>query len=206
MNTAPLIWAVFILNVMSSLIKEKLPEMDEQRRPEIFHIALLSAYAIGIHSIEALIPTPIPWLRFGFANIVTLTTLLLYGLKAGLTVTLIRVFVGSLITGTFLGPAFVLSLSGGVSSTLIMWVAKILFGRLLSPIGLSLIGALIHNIVQLFFAYLFFVRRIEAIIFISPLIILFGTMTGAFNGIITSLVIKKIQETREAEKIEPATS
>jgi heptaprenyl diphosphate synthase len=162
-----------------------------------FYIALLSAYAIGLNSIERLIPTPIPWLRFGFVNIITLTTLLLYGLKAGMTVTLIRVFVVSLLAGTFLGPAFILSLGGGVSSTLIMWTASVLCGRLLSPIGLSLLGALAHNLAQLSLAYVFFVRRLEAIIFISPIIIFFGVITGTFNGIVTTLVVRKIKETRE---------
>jgi len=168
------------------------PGINEQKNSENFHIALLAAYAIGIHSVEKFIPTPIPWLRFGFANIITLTTLLLYGLKAGMTVTLIRIFVVSLFTGTFLGPAFVLSLGGGVSSTLVMWMTMVLFGRLLSPIGLSLFGALAHNIAQLFLAYLFFVRRLEAIIFISPIIILLGIITGTFNGIVTSLIVRRV--------------
>lgn len=185
---------------MKNSTNEILPEINEQNHSENFHIALLSAYAVGLHSIEALIPTPIPWLRFGFTNIITLTTLLLYGLKAGMTVTLIRVFVGSLFMGTFLGPAFALSLGGGVSSTLVMWFAKVLFGRLFSPIGLSLLGALAHNIVQLFLAYLFFVRRLEAIVFISPIIILFGIITGAFNGIVTSLIIKRIRESKEPKR------
>lgn len=176
------------------------PEINEQKNSENFHIALLAAYAIGIHSIEKLIPTPIPWLRFGFANIITLTTLLLYGLKAGMTVTLIRIFIVSLFTGTFLGPAFILSLGGGVSSTLIMWVSMVLFGRLFSPMGLSLLGALTHNITQLFLAYLFFVRRLEAIIFISPIIVLLGVITGTFNGIVTGLIIKRVRETKEAHK------
>lgn len=173
-----------------------------QENSENFHIALLAAYAIGLHSVEALIPTPIPWLRFGFANIITLTTLLLYGLKAGMTVTLIRIFIVSLFTGTFLGPAFVLSLGGGVSSTLVMWMAMVLFGRFFGPIGLSLLGALAHNIAQLFLAYLFFVRRLEAIIFISPIIILLGIITGTFNGIVTGLIIKRVKETKENQKAE----
>ncbi len=178
------------------------PEISEQKNSGNFHIALLAAYAIGLHSVEALIPTPIPWLRLGFANIITLTTLLLYGLKAGMTVTLIRVFITSFFTGTFLGPAFVLSLGGGVSSTLMMWLVKVLSGRLFGPVGLSLFGALTHNIAQLFLAYLFFIRRIEAVVFISPIIILFGTITGAFNGIVTGLIIKKVEETKEAKKTE----
>ncbi|MCK5427620.1 MAG: Gx transporter family protein [Thermodesulfovibrionia bacterium] len=175
-------------------------KVKEQKNSENFHIALLAAYAIGLHSIEKLIPTPIPWLRFGFVNIITLTTLILYGLKAGMSVTLIRIFVTSLFAGTFLGPAFVLSLGGGVSSTLVMWSAQSLFGKLLGPIGLSLLGALTHNIAQLFLAYLFFIRRIEAIVVISPIIILLGIITGTFNGVVTGLVVKKIKETKEAQK------
>ncbi|UCF87449.1 MAG: Gx transporter family protein, partial [Nitrospiraceae bacterium] len=134
------------------------PAVDEQKKSENIHIALLAAYAIGLHSIERFIPSPVPWLRFGFANIITLTTLFIYGLKAGMTVTLIRFFVGSLFTGTFLGPAFALSLAGGIASTLVMWSAKILAGRILSHMGLSLLGALSHNVAQLLMAYLFFVR------------------------------------------------
>lgn len=184
---------------MNNLSNQTLNEINSQNRSENFHIALLSAYAIGLHSIEALIPTPIPWLRFGFANIITLTTLLLYGLKAGMTVTLIRVFIGSLFTGTFLGPAFVLSLGGGITSTLVMWSATVLFGRLCGPVSLSILGALAHNITQLFLAYLFFVKRLEAILFISPIIILFGIITGIFNGIVTGLIIKKVRESKEVK-------
>ncbi len=172
--------------------------ISEDRRTEIFHIALLSAYAIGLHGIERLIPTPIPWLRFGFSNIITLTTLYLYGLKAGMTVTLIRVFLGSLFAGTFLGPAFALSLGAGVLSTLVMWSAMVFSGRLFSPIGISLLGALAHNITQLFLAYLIFVRRLEAIVFISPIIILFGIITGTFNGIITNLIVERVRKSKES--------
>ncbi|TNF52695.1 Gx transporter family protein [bacterium] len=174
------------------------PGVDEQKKSENIHIALLAAYAIGLHSIERFIPSPVPWLRFGFANIITLTTLFIYGLKAGMTVTLIRVFVGSLFTGTFLGPAFALSLAGGIASTLVMWSAKILAGRILSPMGLSLLGALSHNVAQLFMAYLFFVRRLEAILFISPIIILMGTLAGAINGTVTGLVLKRISESKNS--------
>ncbi|MBI4687413.1 MAG: Gx transporter family protein [Nitrospirae bacterium] len=175
-------------------------DSSEPKTPETFHIALLSAYAVGVHGIESLIPMPIPWLKIGLANIITLTTLLLYGLKAGMTVTLIRVFIGSLFGGTFLGPAFVLSIGGGVASTLVMWASRNLFGRLLSPVGVSLLGAMTHNISQLFLAYLFFVRRIEAIMLISPVIIMLGAITGAFNGIITTLIINRIKEHRENQK------
>ena len=61
-------------------------------------IALLAAYAIGLHGLERMIPAPIPWLRFGLANIITLTALILYGFRVAMTITLIRVLIGSLFT------------------------------------------------------------------------------------------------------------
>ena len=151
-------------------IKNDVPFPDNQKiRTETLHIALLSAYAVGLHSIEALIPTPVPWLRLGLANIITLTTLYLYGLRAGMIVTLTRVFIRSLLAGTFLGPAFVMSLGGGIASTLVMWAIKAILGRFSNPISVSFFGALTHNITQLFLAYILFVKRIEAILIVSPL-------------------------------------
>lgn len=166
---------------------------------EPVQIALLSAYAVGLHSIEAMIPTPVPWLRLGLANIITLTTLYLYGLRAGMTVTLVRVFIRSLLAGTFLGPAFIMSLGGGVASTFVMWGVKTTAGRLFGPVSVSIVGALMHNVTQLFLAYLLFVRQIDAILLISPVILFAGLITGVFNGIVTNLIINKIKEKKKSQ-------
>lgn len=162
-----------------------------------YRIALLSAYALGLHGFESLLPTPIPWLRLGLANIITLTTLLLYGMRAAIMVTLIRVILGSLFTGTFLGPAFILSFGGGVTSTVAMGIIVSLIPKLFGPVGLSLIGALFHNIAQLFLAYFLFIQRIEAILLISPVIILLGTLTGTVNGVVSDIIIKNLKNTDE---------
>lgn len=159
-----------------------------------YRIALLSAYALALHGFESLLPTPVPWLRLGLANIITLTTLFLYGVRAAIMVTLIRVILSSLFTGTFLGPAFILSLGGGVTSTLTMGFVLSMAPRLFSTIGLSIIGALFHNITQLFIAYFIFIQRIEAILLISPLIILIGALTGTMNGIVSDLLIKNLKK------------
>jgi heptaprenyl diphosphate synthase len=156
-------------------------------------IALLSAFALAIHSVESFIPTPIPWLRLGFANIVTLVTLSLYGLYPAVMVTIIRVVLGSLFAGTFLGPSFLLSLGGGAASTLAMWIVLVSIPRIFSVTGISIIGALFHNAAQLFIAYFLLVRRIEAILLIAPLIMLFGTLTGAINGFISGILIKNLK-------------
>jgi heptaprenyl diphosphate synthase len=177
------------------------PERNQNVSSETIHIALLSAYAVGLHSIESLIPTPVPWLRLGLANIITLTTLYLYGLRAGMIVTLTRVIIRSLLAGTFLGPAFAMSLGGGVASTLVMWGLKVIFGRLLSPVSVSIFGALTHNVAQLFLAYLLFVRQVRAILLISPIILGAGLITGIFNGIVTNLIINKIQKKKQAREV-----
>ncbi|MBI5188089.1 MAG: Gx transporter family protein [Nitrospirae bacterium] len=162
-----------------------------------YRIALLSAYALALHGFEGILPTPIPWLRLGLANIITLTTLLLYGFRPAIMVTLIRVILASLFTGTFLGPAFILSLGGGVTSTLAMGLILSLMPELFGPVGLSLIGALFHNIAQLLLAYVIFIQRIEAILLISPIIILIGTLTGSVNGIISEILIKNLKNTEK---------
>ena len=156
-------------------------------------LAILAAYAIAIHGFERLLPTPIPWLRFGLANIITLTALILYGFRVGMTITMIRVFVGSFFTGTFLGPAFLLSFGAGVTSTAAMALSLKLAPRIFSPIGISLIGAMFHNITQLLIAYALFIKRFEVVIILSPVMILIGTLTGTMNGIVTSMLIKGIE-------------
>jgi heptaprenyl diphosphate synthase len=162
------------------------------RSQDKYRIAVLAAYALALSGFESLIPTPIPWLRLGLANIITLAALLLYGFGTAISVTLIRVILASLFMGTFLGPAFILSFGGGVSSTVAMGLAHRLFRRMFGPVGLSLIGALFHNLAQLALAYVLFIQRIEAVLFISPILVLLGTFTGVTNGVISSLLIEKV--------------
>ena len=166
-----------------------------------YRVAVLSAYALVLYGFEGLIPTPVPWLRLGLANIITLVALLLYGMRIAMMVTLIRVILASILTGTFLGPAFILSFAGGVASTAAMGLTCLVFRDLFGPVGLSLIGALFHNLAQLGFAYFLFIQRIEAILIISPVILLLGTLTGGVNGVVSHLLINNILQ-KDGEKIQ----
>jgi heptaprenyl diphosphate synthase len=155
-------------------------------------IAVLSAYALALHGFEAMLPSPIPWLRFGLANIITLTALVLFGFRTAFMITLIRVVLGSIFTGTFLGPSFILSLGGGLAGTCAMGAVHSISKGLFGPVGLSLIGAFFHNTAQLFFAYLLFIQRVEAVLIVSPVILLIGTLTGFANGIVSDILIKNL--------------
>jgi heptaprenyl diphosphate synthase len=168
---------------------------DKQR------IAVLAAYALAVHGFESLLPSPIPWLKLGLANIITLVALVLYGFRTALMVTLVRVVLASIFIGTFLGPAFILSTGGGIASVVAMGLSIKIFRRLFGPVGISLIGALFHNIAQLSLAYFLFIRRVEAVLIISPVIILIGSVTGIVNGIISDILIKNLLK-KEGEKIQ----
>ena len=83
-------------------------------------VAGLAALAILIHIAETAIPSPLPGIKPGLANVVTLLTLMHFGWRAACWVSLLRVFVGSIVLGTFLGPPFFLGLSGAVGSLLLL--------------------------------------------------------------------------------------
>ncbi|MFH0826213.1 MAG: Gx transporter family protein [Pseudomonadota bacterium] len=152
------------------------------RVERLTRMALLLALATVIHTVEALLPVTAGWFRPGLANIVGLTTLFLYGFKEALFVTLGRVFLGSLATGLFGSPAFLLSLSGGVSAMAAMGSAHRYGRRRFSVIGISLFGAVFHNIGQLFMAYLLIIRH-EGVLLLLPVMILTAAGTGLINGV-----------------------
>jgi len=167
---------------------------EDMARRSTARIAVLSAFAVVLHAVEALIPAPLPWLRFGFANIITLVGLSLYGFRAGMTITIIRVFVGGFWRGTLLGPPFILSLGGGLVSTIAMWTAMFGFRHILSPIGVSLLGAIAHNITQLLLAQVLFIKNREVLIALTPVILGIGTVTGSINGFASLLILSRLSE------------
>lgn len=159
---------------------------------EMVYLSLLATYAIVVHSLEMVFPSPLPWLRLGLANIITLVTLILFGLKAALFVTVIRVLVGSFLVGSFLNPGFFLSLSGGIMSTLVMGLVILIFRKAFSPVGVSLIGAFTHNLTQIAVAYLIIVKR-EEIFLLTPIILGFAILTGMFNGIASTILANNLK-------------
>lgn len=159
---------------------------------EMVYLSLLATFAIVVHSLETVFPSPLPWLRLGLANIMTLVTLILFGLKAGLYITIIRVVVGSLLTGSFMNPGFFLSLSGGIMSTLAMGFMISIFKNAFSPVGISLIGAFVHNLTQVAMAYVLIVGRKE-IFFLTPIILGFAIITGTFNGIASTVLANHLK-------------
>lgn len=159
------------------------------RVQELARLALLLALATVVHTAEAFLPVTVGWFRFGFANIIGLATLYLYGFKDALVVTVGRIFLGSLASGLFGSPAFLLSLAGGLSAILAMGLAYRFGARVFSEIGISVIGATVHNVAQLMAAYVILIRN-EAVLLLLPLMILTAVGTGFVNGLAARFFIR----------------
>ncbi|MBN2461685.1 MAG: Gx transporter family protein [Candidatus Cloacimonetes bacterium] len=160
------------------------------KRDRIILLAFLTAFASTIYMVETFIPKPLPFLRLGLANIVVLITLLLGQLRAALLVALGKSVIGGFITGTLLSPTTLLSLGGSISSILVMFL--IIHADLgMSIIGVSIGGAVVHNLVQLSIVRVLLIPQ-DRIFYLTPLLLIMGIVTGAFTGFITGLTVKKI--------------
>ncbi|HEY7745157.1 MAG TPA: Gx transporter family protein [Desulfuromonadales bacterium] len=167
------------------------PAELERIRRRIF-LALFIALAVALHTLEALLPSPAPWFRLGFANILTLTALFLYGGRAAWSVTLARIAVGSLFLGTLFSPGFLLSLSGGVAAVALMTGARALAGRRLGPVGISVLGAAGHAAGQVLIAWLLLIRH-DGIWTLFPFLLLFSLGTGIANGVAADLLLELLR-------------
>lgn len=135
-------------------------------------------------------PFPVPGVKLGLANIITLLTLVLFEFKTALTVTLLRAVLGSLLSGTLFGFGFLLSVSGALSATCLM----ALFLRFLpafSLIGVSVIGAIAHNLGQLSMAAL--LMSYSGIFYYLPVMMLFSLPTGLLIGILAKKLVAFLQ-------------
>ncbi|MGB9618193.1 MAG: Gx transporter family protein, partial [Desulfomonilaceae bacterium] len=108
------------------------PLENRSKTVKLARVGMLLALAVVIHSAEAMLPVTVLWFKFGFANIIGLATLYLFGFRYALFVTVGRVFLGSLLTGLFGSPAFLFSLAGGVAAIFAMGGVKKIGGRAFS--------------------------------------------------------------------------
>src|SRR5574343_173870 len=69
-------------------------------------VAWLATAAVGLSLVDAAIPSPLPGVKPGLANIVTLIVLARYGWGTAVWVSALRVLAGSLLLGFFLTPVF----------------------------------------------------------------------------------------------------
>ena len=174
-----------------TLLRDRRDEVNRSRTSKkAIQLSLIVAVGLVLFLFESFIPRPLPWLKPGLANIATLFTLYTFDLRCALTVTLLRILLGSLIIGSLFNPAFVLSFGGGLTATLAMAVTLKYGQKFLSVLGVSVIGAFCHNAMQILLAYFVIIKHGELFLLL-PIVLLSSIFTGFVVGLITYYLLEK---------------
>jgi heptaprenyl diphosphate synthase len=146
--------------------------------------ALFGALCLFFATIEYLFPKPLPFLRLGLANLPLLLALGVVPTRNVLLVALLKVVGQGLLHGTFASYVFLFSLSGTAASVLVMIGAARLGGRQISLVGVSLLGALASNAVQILLSINFIFGQNARMI--APVLLGFGSIGGLLVGLLAS--------------------
>ena len=156
-------------------------------------MALLTAIALTIFVIENQIPTPvpIPGVKLGLANIITLITMKLLGKKEAGAVLLVRILMGAMFAGS---PSTLLfSAAGGLLAYLVMCMTVDHFGENQLWIVSALAG-LAHNAGQLLACVL--VVRTPGVFAYAPILAASGVITGVFTGFAAQYLLKVLKKAK----------
>lgn len=145
-------------------------------------LTLLSAMlgtALMLSFLEAVLPLGflLPGFKLGISNIIILLVLKTWGFKEAIAINLVRIFITALLFGNVFG--LVLSLAGGISSTLLMFFLLKIKG--LSSIGVSSAAGAMHNLAQLGASCI--LLNTFSLQYLASLLLILGGITGAVCGI-----------------------
>lgn len=151
-------------------------------------MAVLIAGSIILSIFDSFIPSFVPGMKLGLANIIILIALYTLGIKEAIIINLLRVYLSALLKGTIFNVGFLMSLSGAIFSILIMIVFKLIFKNKISIITVSILGAIFHSGGQILVAILYF--ETFNMVFYLPILSLISVATGVLMGVIAKQVIK----------------
>lgn len=162
----------------------KLPASQDDHR-----IARLAAFAIGLSLVEAALPSPLPGVKPGLANIITLLVLQRYGWRAAAWVSLLRVVAGSLLLGSFLSPGFVLSFSGALASLAVLALVCRLPSAWFGTVSHSVLAAFAHIAAQIVVVYVWLIPH-AGVFYLAPLFAAAALLFGIVNGLVTARLLE----------------
>ena len=151
-------------------------------------LALLSAIALTIFMVEAQIPAlvPIPGVKVGLANIVTVFAVFALGPKEGASVLFVRIFLGAVFAGNF-STIFYSAAGGACAIGVTILLKKILTTKQLWVAGSM--GAVAHSIGQMAVAIL--ITGTPGLIVYLPVMIAISIVTGLFTGLCAQFLVNR---------------
>jgi heptaprenyl diphosphate synthase len=155
---------------------------------KLTRLGLLSAIALTIFMVEAQIPPliPIPGIKLGLANIVTVFAVFAMGSKEGSLILAVRVFLGAVFSGQM--STIFYSAAGGLLAILAtIGLKRILRGNQLWIAGC--LGAVAHSVGQMAAAIV--ISGTPALAVYLPVMILCGLLSGLFTGLCAQLLVNR---------------
>ena len=160
---------------------------------QVARLALLTAIALTIFLVEAQLPAaPIPGVKLGLANIVTVYAVFALGPRDALMVLCARVFLGAVFSGQMMTLLY--SGAGGLLS----WLALCLLCRLLDRKQMWLaspVAGMCHNVGQLLAAA--GVMRTWAVLAYLPYLVIAGVVAGLFTGVAAQVLDGRLEKLRK---------
>lgn len=151
-------------------------------------LGLLTAIALTIFMLEAQLPAPIPvpGVKLGLANIVTVFTVFLLGPREGVLVLAARIFLGAVFAGNF--STILYSAAGGALAIAVtIGLKRVLKGNQLWVAGCA--GAVAHSIGQM--AVAVWVSGTLGLLAYLPILIAVSIVTGLFTGLCAQFLLNR---------------
>lgn len=154
-------------------------------------LGILISQALILNIIERMIPVPVPvpGIKLGLANAISLIAIILFGTKEAAVVVVLRTFLGSVFGGGF--SAFIYSLIGGLVSTLAMALLYKKFRSIFSLPAISVVGAMFHNAGQITVASII-VQNARLFIYL-PVLMISAFITGLFIGFVVQYTMRPLK-------------
>ena len=151
-------------------------------------LSLLTAIALTIFMVEAQIPalTPIPGIKMGLANIVTVFVVFAIGSKEAAAVLFVRIFLGAVFAGNF-STIFYSAAGGACAIGVTILLKKILTKKQLWVAGA--LGAIAHSIGQMAMAVA--ITATPGLIAYLPVMIVVSIITGTFTGLCAQFLVNR---------------
>ncbi len=166
--------------------------MNNTLENRLLWLAFYTAAAASLNIVENLLMRllPLPFIRIGLSNVVILYLIYKNKVWDAFIVNIGKSLLSGLFTFTLLSPSTLMSLSGGLAALIVMYLAKNL--RLgFSIIGISICGAIAHNITQLAIARAVIIKS-DQVFVLTPLLLVIGLLNGCLTAFITLYVDKRI--------------
>lgn len=153
----------------------------------IAKLGLLTAVALVLGYVDSMIPiSTIPGIKLGLSNTVLLYAIFLLDAKSAWILMFLKVGLSGLMFGGV--TAMLYSFAGGLLSLSAMLLMRRVKG--MSMIGVSVTGAVMHNVGQMIVACL--VVQSRAILAYFPILLIAAVVTGILTGIVAKSAIRGI--------------